>query len=61
MATMAARIEFDIALSHRMYAQVRICFGDAIRFEPCGLSQMISMRYARFLFVRARRAVWQIL
>lgn len=48
---MAARITFDSALSHRMYAG-----GDMLlmpsEFEPCGLSQMIAMRYGTLPVVR---------
>lgn len=48
---MAARIAFDNALSHRMYAG-----GDMLlmpsEFEPCGLSQMIAMRYGTLPIVR---------
>lgn len=48
---MAARIAFDNALSHRMYAG-----GDLLlmpsEFEPCGLSQMIAMRYGTLPVVR---------
>lgn len=49
--TMAARIEFDPALSQRMYAA-----GDMFlmpsKFEPCGLSQIIAMRYGTLPIVR---------
>ena len=48
---MCARIAFDNALSHRMYAG-----GDLLlmpsEFEPCGLSQMIAMRYGALPVVR---------
>ena len=48
---MCARIAFDNALSHRMYAG-----GDLLlmpsEFEPCGLSQMIAMRYGTLPVVR---------
>lgn len=42
--TMAARIEFDPALSQRMYAAADM-FLMPSKFEPCGLSQIIAMRY----------------
>ena len=48
---MRAIIAFDNALSHRMYAG-----GDLLlmpsEFEPCGLSQMIAMRYGTLPVVR---------
>ena len=48
---MCARIAFDNAFSHRMYAG-----GDLLlmpsEFEPCGLSQMIAMRYGTLPVVR---------
>lgn len=48
----AAVIGYDEALSHRIYAAA-----DALavpsRFEPCGLTQMISMRYGTVPIVRA--------
>lgn len=49
--TMAARIEFDPALSHRMYAAADM-FLMPSKFEPCGLSQIIAMRYATLPIVR---------
>lgn len=48
----AAMIGYDEALSHRIYAGA-----DALavpsRFEPCGLTQMIAMRYGTVPLVRA--------
>ena len=49
--TMAARIEFDPALSQRMYAAADI-FLMPSKFEPCGLSQIIAMRYGTLPIVR---------
>ncbi len=48
---MAARLQFDVALSHRMYAGADM-FLMPSEFEPCGLSQMISMRYGTLPIVR---------
>ena len=47
----AARILFSEELSRRMYAGADI-FLMPSRFEPCGLSQMISMRYGTIPVVR---------
>lgn len=49
--TMAARIEFDPALSQRMYAGADM-FLMPSKFEPCGLSQIIAMRYGTLPIVR---------
>ena len=50
--TMAARIEFDPALSQRMYAAADM-FLMPSKFEPCGLSQIIAMRYGTVPVVNA--------
>lgn len=49
--TMVARIEFDPALSQRMYAAADM-FLMPSKFEPCGLSQIIAMRYGTLPIVR---------
>ena len=49
--TMAARIEFDPSLSQRMYAAADM-FLMPSKFEPCGLSQIIAMRYGTLPIVR---------
>lgn len=49
--TMAARIEFDPALSQHMYAAADM-FLMPSKFEPCGLSQIIAMRYGTLPIVR---------
>lgn len=49
--TMAARIQFDLALSQRMYAGADLFLMPSL-FEPCGLSQMIAMRYGTLPIVR---------
>ena len=48
---MCARIDFDSALAHRMYAGADL-FLMPSQFEPCGLSQMIAMRYGTLPVVR---------
>ena len=49
--TMAARIEFDPALSQCMYAAADMLLMPS-KFEPCGLSQIIAMRYGTLPIVR---------
>lgn len=49
--TMAARIQFDPTLSQRMYAGADLFLMPSL-FEPCGLSQMIAMRYGTLPIVR---------
>lgn len=49
--TMAVRIEFDPALSQHMYAAADM-FLMPSKFEPCGLSQIIAMRYGTLPIVR---------
>lgn len=48
---MAARIQFDPALSQRMYAGADLFLMPSL-FEPCGLSQIIAMRYGTLPVVR---------
>ena len=47
----AARIEMNEALAHRVYAGTDM-FLMPSQFEPCGLSQMIAMRYGSIPIVR---------
>lgn len=49
--TMAVHIQFDPALSQRMYAGADLFLMPSL-FEPCGLSQMIAMRYGTLPIVR---------
>ncbi len=47
----AARIMFDEGMSRRMYAASDVMLVPS-RFEPCGLTQMIAMRYGTLPLVR---------
>lgn len=47
----AFRKEFNNALSHRIYAGADVVLVPS-RFEPCGLTQMIAMRYGALPLVR---------
>ena len=47
----SAQIKFDNALSHKIYAGCDVFLMPSL-FEPCGLSQMISMRYGTLPIVR---------
>ena len=48
----SAQIKFDEQLAHQIYAASDI-FLVPSRFEPCGLTQMIAMRYGSIPIVRA--------
>jgi starch synthase len=49
---LAVRIMFNQAMSHRFYAGADMFLMPSL-FEPCGLSQMISLRYGTVPVVRA--------
>lgn len=51
VGNMSASIAFDNALSHRMYAGADMILMPSV-FEPCGLSQLIAMRYGTLPVVR---------
>ncbi len=48
---MSAQIRFDEGLAHRMYAGADMLLMPSL-FEPCGLAQMIAMRYGTLPVVR---------
>ncbi|NLJ40762.1 MAG: glycogen synthase, partial [Clostridiales bacterium] len=50
-AKLAARIEFDGSLARKIYASSDILLMPS-QFEPCGLAQMIAMRYGTVPIVR---------
>jgi len=47
----AALIKFDNSVSHKLYAAADVMMVPS-RFEPCGLTQLISMRYGTIPLVR---------
>ena len=47
----SAQIRFDTALSHKLYAAADVMMIPS-RFEPCGLTQMIAMKYGTLPLVR---------
>ncbi len=47
----SAQIKFDNALSHMIYAAADVIMVPS-RFEPCGLTQLIAMRYGTLPLVR---------
>ena len=47
----SANIRFDNALAHRIYASVDLFLMPSL-FEPCGLGQLISLRYGTLPIVR---------
>ncbi len=49
--SLCSMIKFDNAISHRIYASCDAFLMPSL-FEPCGLSQMISMRYGTLPIVR---------
>jgi starch synthase len=48
----AAYVGFDVALTQRLYAGADMLLMPS-RFEPCGLAQLISLRYGTIPIVRA--------
>lgn len=48
---LAARLKFDEELAHKIYGSADILIMPS-QFEPCGLSQMIAMRYGTIPVVR---------